>query len=104
MTSDPNPRIEEETRRQIAGFLPDAISIALKSYKNFYGSEDGFETAKDFAAHHGACKAAIAHIELLIKLARWADLPDTNGHKDEDMELALLIASAESELDKIKNS
>jgi hypothetical protein len=96
------PQIEQDTRAQIADFLPDAIATALKSYKNFYDSEVVFETAKDFSAHHAACKAAIAHIELLIKLARWADLPDGMQEADKDMQLALLLASAQTELEKIK--
>ena len=96
------PDIVPLTRAQIAAFLPDAISTALTSYKNFYDSEAVFETAKDFSAHHAACKAAIAHIELLIKLARWADLPDGTQDADKDAQLALLLASAQSELEKIK--
>lgn len=100
--SSSKDQIEEQTRQQIAAFLPDAISIALKSYRNFYDVEEVFETAKDFAAHHSACKAAIAHIELLIKLAKWADLPNNNNTSTADQELALLLASAEAELQKIK--
>lgn len=30
------------------------------------------EDAKGVAAHHGACKAALSHLELLAKLTRWA--------------------------------
>ena len=95
-----SPTIEQDTRAQIAGFLPDAIATALQSYKNFYIGEAVFETAKEFSAHHAACKAAIAHIELLIKLAKWADIPQEG--RDEDAKLTLLLASAQAELKKIK--
>ena len=44
-----------------------------------------------------AAKAAISHIELLVKLAKWADLPD---EKDGSPDLALMIANAQQELDK----
>lgn len=93
-----NKKAEKEMRRRIAAFLPDAIVTAISSYRDFYGAEQAFETAKDFSAHHSACKAAIAHIELLIKLAKWADLPDQNGHKEDDARLAQLLMDAQKEL------
>lgn len=69
-------QIEEKTRQSIAAFLPDILDRALLSYAAFAENNAPGEEAKDFAAHHNACKVAIAHIELLIKLARWADLED----------------------------
>ena len=70
-------KIEEQTRQDIAKFLPDALSTALSSYQLFSDSHipDPGE-AKAFKDHHDACKVAIAHIQLLIKLAEWAKLPD----------------------------
>ena len=64
-------KIENKTRAAIAEFLPGAIAAALQSYSRFLddaakASED--QDSKDFKAHHDACKMAIAHIELLIKL------------------------------------
>jgi hypothetical protein len=44
---------------------------------------------KAFAAHHTACKAALAHLELLLKLSR-AVAPDTAA----DQQPLLLIADA----------
>lgn len=68
-------KIEGDTRARIAAFLPDAIAKALTSYQLFL-EEGAHNDAKEFKAHHEACKVAIAHVELLIKLAQWADLPD----------------------------
>ena len=90
-------------RRQIAQFLPEAILTAMKSYQNFCAVTDESEDAKGFSAHHSACKAAIAHIELLTKLAKWADLPDQNGHKEEDQALADILKDAEKELKKLQS-
>ena len=50
-------------------FFPAALWAAILSYKYLSESEIP-EDAKGFSAHHSACKVAIAHIELLIKLAR----------------------------------
>jgi hypothetical protein len=74
--------IEQQTRQQIAEFLPEAIELAFASYKKFM--QDGpkekqsHENSKgtEFIEHHKSAKVAISHIELLIKLAKWADLPD----------------------------
>lgn len=93
------PTLEENTRAKIAKYLPNAVDCALQSYRRFYGTTD-FETAKDFSAHHTACKAAIAHIELLLKLAAWARLP----REDADTGLAVLMADAQAELDRYNHS
>ena len=85
-------QIEDESREQIAGFLPEAIRKALTSYKKFMEEEKVEIKAKDFKEHHSACKVAISHIDLLLKLARWADLPDATvqGQNDQVVLLAAL--------------
>jgi hypothetical protein len=88
------PTIEGQTRAQIAQTLPHAIERAIASYHQFYDQPTPDE-AKEFSAHHSACKAAIAHIELLLKLARWADLPDT--HEDQS-DLKVMLEQAQDEL------
>ena len=58
---------------------------------------------KKFAEHHSACKVAIAHIELLIKLARWADLPDVAAEdQNGQVILAAMMQQAEDELNRYK--
>ncbi|MBU6234528.1 MAG: hypothetical protein KGQ41_01675 [Alphaproteobacteria bacterium] len=85
----------EETRAKVAQSLPDAIDHAMQSYRLF-SNQNVSTDAKEFSAHHAACKTAIAHIELLLKLAAWAKLPDKNT----DGELATLLSDAEEELRK----
>ena len=96
-------KIESETRRQIASFLPDAIIRALTSYHEFSKSNSEEDECKRFAANHSAAKAAIAHIELLLKLARWADLPDPYA-EDHNRQIALsaMIQEAREEVDSHK--
>jgi hypothetical protein len=91
-------KIEGDTRARIAAFLPDAIAKALTSYQLFL-EEGAHNDAKEFKAHHDACKVAIAHLELLIKLAQWADLPDptAEGHNHQKM-LEGVIGAAMEEL------
>lgn len=97
------PEIEVQSREAIADFLPRAIQTALDSYQHFSNAQitdtDSTPCSKTFKAHHDACKVAIAHIELLIKLAKWADLPDPKL-EDEDKQRLLqnLIENGNTEL------
>lgn len=92
--------IEDKTKHDIAVFLPDAIAQALKSYYRF-SQQSAPEEAKEFSAHHNACKVAIAHIELLIKLARWADLPNPEDEdQNQQVVLAAMMQQATDELDR----
>lgn len=93
-----NQTIEGKSREQIAEFLPEAIATALRSYHRF-SQLPVAEEAKDFTDHHKACKVAVAHIELLLKLARWADLPDSKaGDHNHQILLAALMQEAEAEV------
>ncbi len=92
-------RLEDETKTRIAAFLPEAIATALRSYARFAGHDAPTEEARDFTAHHNACKVAIAHIELLVKLARWVDLPDAARAAEAArmaMDAEILMAAAEA--------
>lgn len=68
-------RLSKESREHIAVFLPKALSKALSSYHEFM-EQDIPEDAKGFSAYHGAAKVAIAHVELLMKMAKWTDIPE----------------------------
>jgi hypothetical protein len=95
--------IEGASRAQIAHFLPDAISTALRSYQSFSKQDSSCE-AKAFKEHHMACRVAIAHIELLLKLARWADLPDGGAVDRNDAAiLGAMLREAEDVLQDYKN-
>lgn len=100
------PKIEKETRDAIAAFLPGAIAAALQSYSNFLEEQattDAQTDSKDFKAHHDACKVAIAHIELLVKLAKWADLPDpVLSDQNRQAELLAMIDRANKEMDGVE--
>ena len=93
-----NIKIEDLSRVQIAEFLPDAIRAALNSYQNYSQSEAATDGAK-FKDHHTACKVAVSHIDLLLKLARWADLPDSEIEgQNHQRVLVAAIEEAEKEL------
>ena len=72
-------KIEGETRERIAAFLPNAIKKALESYYGFMDREISMGDPKKFSEHHAAGKVAIAHIELLFKLSRLADVGEDDS-------------------------
>ncbi len=92
------PPVTKAVRERVAKFLPQALHAAIDSYHKF-SDEDVPNDIKGFSAHHTAAKIAIAHIELLIKLAAWADIePDTASG-----ELATWIQLAETEVKAFKD-
>lgn len=90
--------IEDATKARIAAFLPEVLEKALQSYADFAAAAVPTEEAKDFAAYHGACKTAVAHIELLVKLARQVDLEDAaRAAETSRSTIAAAIAAATEE-------
>jgi hypothetical protein len=66
------------SRRKSRGFgikLADTVSEVAADYLGFLraGRGEEMEDAKAFAARHAAAKAALAHLEQLIKLAASCD-------------------------------
>lgn len=96
-------KTEEDPRKRIAQFLPQAINKVTESYEQFLEQmkaqsekkpdEENFDPKK-FKEAHDACKMAIAHVELLLKLARWSETPNA---AQSEQELADEIARAREE-------
>mgnify|MGYP000598480882 CR=1 FL=1 len=59
-------------RARLWAELPDDIAQARDAYHRLAGEAAGIMDAKEFSTHQGACKAALGHLESLIKLLRWA--------------------------------
>lgn len=65
----------EDLRAGLASRLPARIRALLDDYDSFATTAAGTpaEDAKAYAAHHAACKAALQHADMLVKLLRWAE-------------------------------
>lgn len=87
----------EGMRRDLVDRLPRLLDKALSTYA-YFASAPPPEGAKDFTAFQASCRAALAHIHLLIKLAQWAQSVaadnDPSG-ADEDERIHRLIEEAE---------
>ena len=59
-------------RQRLKDALPERIGKAMTDYDAFHLGDPPAD-AKGFAAHHAACRAALAHIDMLTKLLVWAN-------------------------------
>lgn len=84
-------------RTRLAASLPDHVAAALAGYEEFTATSPPAD-AKGFAAWHAAAKAALAHVDLLVKLARWAG---GSGESDEDAGMERLLEGARAALDAL---
>lgn len=89
-------------RTDMAARLPGLIDDAFARYLAFTSCEPPPQ-ARDFAAYSTACRAAIAHLEQLLKLARALSFgaPESSGPQDD---IESLIAHAEAALEKTAGS
>lgn len=86
-------------REDIARLLPLAMERAVASYRRFaMGELPEPGEAKDFAQHHAACRAALNHLEALVKLARWANAAPAEARAVPGDELKRLVKAAQEAL------
>lgn len=92
-------KLEGWARQSVRRFLYHAIRKNLESYRRFSGRPNFIKT-KDFSEHHAACKMAITHLDLLLKMAKWADMGEEgSGSRDEMLKL---MREAQDELTSYK--
>jgi len=82
--------MNETIRSAMTGAMTDALAWALASYVQFSKEKPGEVESKEFAAQHTAAKVALAHIELIVKLADKVGLPD---HKAENHNQQIVLAA-----------
>ncbi len=66
-------KFEDKARSEITDILEETIDRAVTSYYCFAKKIFKEEESKDVTEYHKSCKVALAHLDLLIKLARWVD-------------------------------
>ena len=84
----------EDYRFYLIEQLPLLLFKATNEYKGFAAAQKS-DDVKSFAAYQAACRAALTHLQLLIKIAAWAQ-PNMGKEIliDEDNELDQLIFDA----------
>lgn len=86
-------------RQSLASTLPDRIRAAVAGYEEFTGTAPPAD-AKGFAAWHAAAKAALAHVDLLVKLTRWAETETAEAEDGLDH----LLSQARAALDALDDT
>lgn len=89
----------DRTRNDLGARLPGLIETAFRRYRDFAGNEPPTEP-RAFAAYSTACRAALAHLEQLLKLALSLNGEETVTPSDD---VDRLIADAEAALKKTAN-
>ncbi|WP_412776854.1 hypothetical protein [Thalassospira lucentensis] len=97
--TDPVATLRDELLRD----LPGDIKRVRNAYRRAAQQAALLREAKDFTAHQTACKAGLGHLEILIKLLRWASDGDkgaANGKvkEVEDVDVEKLIKEARAAL------
>lgn len=85
----------EELKAHLLTILPKKVAEAILGYELFSKTEAPMD-AKGFANYHTACKSAMAHIDTLIKLMKWAEKGGEESNQNSIAEK--LIADAKSAL------
>lgn len=67
-----------------------SILQTLHSYQNFSQTEHT-ENAKEFALHHTSCKAALAHLEALLKLQTLCRTQTAQNSKNPSQDIEKLL-------------
>lgn len=78
-------KFEDKARSEITDILEETIDRAVTSYYCFAKKIFKEEESKDVTEYHKSCKVALAHLDLLIKLARWADKTEAREEGDKTL-------------------
>ncbi len=89
-----------DLRRRLATTLPGQMQRVAEGYDAF-AAQPPPDDAKAFQAHHAACKAALAHLDLLVKLARWAEGGEAAAEGGADDDVDALLAQARAALEDL---
>ena len=87
-------------KQELNAFLPSRICEVMNSYDAFAASDIPAD-AKGFAAYHGACKAALAHVEVLLKIAKWSE--ESASEQNPSGGIAELLAEAKEALNSMED-
>ncbi len=88
--------------KQIADFLPKALEISIEKYHDFLNEKHNDVT--DFKKRQEACKVAIAHIQLLIKLVTTSEPAAPQSTEIEREALQEIMRKAHAEVEEYNRS
>ena len=83
-------------REQVAEFIPEALRTAMTIYHELAARRDYIDKDKkidhdEFVKWQKALKAAVAHIDLLVKVALYVELPESDTDANRQAVTAALL-------------
>src|SRR5262245_49343285 len=91
--------LASDMRGRIAAALPNVLAKALTDYEKFLDAKGESETSKTFKERHEACKAAVAHIAMIVKVAGEIGDEENPGGESQQKILETLLLDARKELE-----
>lgn len=96
--------LQDDVRERIAKALPNVLGKAIEDYEKFLQPKENEnkkekETPKEFKDRHDACKAALAHIALIVKTAEQVGGMQKTGGEAQQKFLEDLLLEARKELE-----
>ena len=89
--------VTTQMQDRLCKFLPAALEKSLASYRRILSKPE--QEYPDMKKQQEACKVALAHIDLLLKLAKHIEVNDVSTMQvDEQKSLQKLIESAQAEI------
>ncbi|CAK0740057.1 hypothetical protein CCP2SC5_1050004 [Azospirillaceae bacterium] len=90
-------------RQDVVRLLPEVMDRAISSYRKFSVCDIPLE-AKEFKDHHQAGRVALAHLEGILRLARWAtdSVEEISSAPDDDPEMNAMILEAQTALQVLR--
>jgi len=91
-------KIEAVPLREVATIFLPLFQKAIRNYEDLLNLDPAqFEgNNKNYKAYYDACKAAVSHLQLLLKLVEWAEVPVEKGDFSQE-ELGQLLISLQAE-------
>lgn len=86
--------MDDGVRAHIRALIAPVLERMAEEYRIFAESDPDEKDAKRFAARHAAGRAALAHIDLLLRLARWAEAKGSSDETDSETQSLLRDAQA----------
>lgn len=89
-----------DLRHELRRSLPSLLRRAVDSYRRF-SAGPAPDDAKSFVAYQSGCRAAIMHVQLLLKLSAFveSETAAATGTEQADAELEELIETAKAALE-----
>src|SRR5688572_8136196 len=95
-------KIEAVTRKRVAKLVIPLFNKAIRGYQDLLNlNPKDFASDKSYKNYYDCCKAALSHLQLIIKLAEWAATPVESGYSAKGIDRLIQVAQAENDAAKL---